>query len=405
MNKHEDESEKYYKMAQSCLAKNDFFNAAQYMKRAAKMGYRKAEEWVNNYNPDRVIEAENLYKFGMGYGVQSALGRPKIMKAAELGHLKAIELLKQYSEGSVKEAENLYNFGLSYAEKNNPSSTITSKNQKMKCPYCAEDVKNEAIKCKHCGEWFSSRQTENVYKPGTHRFNQSQKKVASAKKPSSAQQQFYEDSIKRIIFPIKIKGLTVNKTDFNYKGKTYILNEIIGILCNYETVRINFVPISSIELSVKIKENVKIRISGRAGLGTKKRVDAIQNSYRYLNHVSYNNRVNYYLNQFKKKGFINYKCGTGHMRIPATIRIYSDGFIEKGSKKINLRKAKEQGILVFGNHWESYAGWNSSLNPREIAISEKKVNLAIRTLRISADWDTNIIHRIIEILSEGKRIS
>ena len=93
------------------------------------------------------------------------------------------------------------------------------------------------------------------------------------------------------------------------------------------------------------------------------------------------------------------------MHIPATIRIYSDGFIEKGGKKINLRIAKEQGILAFGTNWESYTSLNSSSNPREIAISEKKVKLAIRTLRISADWDTNIIHGIIKILSEGKKLS
>lgn len=37
--------------------------------------------------------------------------------------------------------------------------------EKIKCPYCAEEIQVDAVKCKHCGEWLTSQSVNTFFTP------------------------------------------------------------------------------------------------------------------------------------------------------------------------------------------------------------------------------------------------
>ena len=104
------EQQKYYKMAVNALTRDDYYNAAQYMLRASRLGHPDAIEWVAKENPRQKIEAENLYQFGLNYSRDGSrlglsLAKPKMKEAAKLGHPKAKTWLQENQKERITVTE------------------------------------------------------------------------------------------------------------------------------------------------------------------------------------------------------------------------------------------------------------------------------------------------------------
>jgi hypothetical protein len=69
---------------------------------------------------------------------------------------------------------------------------------------------------------------------------------------------------------------------------------------------------------------------------------------------------------------------------------------------VNIKKAKESGVLLFGTTLEGLFSWKfHHTNPNEIALSENKKALYITVLHINAEWDNDIITWVFEQFSQG----
>ncbi|MDU9048544.1 MAG: hypothetical protein Q3M30_06815 [Candidatus Electrothrix sp. Rat3] len=171
----------------------------------------------------------------------------------------------------------------------------------------------------------------------------------------------------------------------------------------FDNQTINFVTITHITIQIKTKDHNIIKFGIKKGMFNKKDFAEAEKAYPVLYKLSFDSRVEYYLNELKTKKYIDYKFTSGHLYLPTSVRIYKDGTVEKGNKKVNLIKAKKDGFIIIGTSIDIPLRYQS-YNPNEIAISEKPKSRYGFTLRINATWDTEIIKQIITLLSEGKRI-
>lgn len=270
----------------------------------------------------------------------------------------------------------------------------------MQCPYCAKDIKDEAIKCKHCGVRLLAKKQPRISKQ-LKLFSQTatQPKQPEPEKTTSPQQ---EQGIPS--FHIEVKGLIMNEKEFSFRKKKYAYNDVIGLYYKHQRQTFNFLHSTHVMLRIKISDNNIIKLKTKFGMFNEKTVSALEEAHTVLHRLTFDNRLNYYLTTMKQNGYIDYKFLSSYFCKPSSVRIYADGFVEKRSKRINLRVAKQSGTLIFGTYAETFTGRQSHYNSCEIAIAEKPNARLMFALTINAEWDTGIIHGIIKLLSEGKRL-
>lgn len=270
----------------------------------------------------------------------------------------------------------------------------------IECPDCGKNISDMATSCIHCGRPMNHINS----KTNTKRQNE-----------SSESQAITEDYSKKTLAYsgpcIIAKEIKLDSDCFYYASDRYNYENVTGLYYKAESVMTGFVTRKSASIKLRMEDNRVLKVSA-GGAFEKKNVEKISDAYRVLRRVTLPRRLEYYLEQLHKKGFIEYKYGAkltevgvwSAVKTPTSVRIFAEGYVEKGGKTYDLKTAKQNGILSFGMDWEF--GFNNNYDPTQIIIAEKKVKhlMQFRTLRINAVWDTDIIHGIVKVLSEGKSL-
>ncbi len=214
-----------------------------------------------------------------------------------------------------------------------------------------------------------------------------------------------------IKFPIKINKYIFNENDFIAKAPKYDYRNIESLRFVIQNISINFSKDEHYNFSIRMSDDTifDLQVGDAAFSINKKKVAEKKSNIRiifnYLNHITYNRRLETYLNQLKNNNYILFKfLDTTKMfgsKIK-TVKVYNDGNVAMDNRIFNLKKARQTGTLKFGTAYG--LGCDRSIDPYEISINEKKPILGGRaegsgSLRIDGSWDYPIIFEILKSLS------
>jgi hypothetical protein len=222
-----------------------------------------------------------------------------------------------------------------------------------------------------------------------------------------------------IAYPIKImvhgfmlrpKYLVLEEDRVSYKDRSYKYEQITNLYYSYRQSVTNFVPNTTVWLGLKTLDGEKIFALEN---GLKKRIANVRNAYTILQERSIDSRAHSYISQLAGRGYFDYTYGPESLLEKAgnfamwskshsgTMRIHNDGFIEYGSKRLNLRVAKDSGVLEFG--YRRGAPLHEERTTFGILISEKGSGFFDSKFAFEAFWDTEVIRYIISELASGNK--
>lgn len=208
-------------------------------------------------------------------------------------------------------------------------------------------------------------------------------------------------------FPVQVDGFTFHELGFSVKGREYPYENIASLKFQIQNTTINFSTDETYILGMRMHsdEVISIRVSDAAFSFNKKKVaEKKRNLLAVANHVNsltFQRRLNEYLEQMHKTGCIQYKVPSEALFSSKanTIFIYGNGDVSLAGKTVNLKRAREAGTLKFGTAYG--LGCDRSINPFEISINERPPILGGRaegagSLRFDAGWDFPMIFEILK---------
>jgi hypothetical protein len=163
------------------------------------------------------------------------------------------------------------------------------------------------------------------------------------------------------------------------------------------------------EMRTVADEIVGIHISDAAFSINKKKVaekkKALLSIANYINHITFQRRLDAYLAQLRTDGCLQYKIPNGGLLNSRlnTVFIYESGDVSLAGKTVNLKRARDAGTLKFGTAYG--LGCDRSINPFEISINEKPpifggIAEGLGSVRFDAGWDFPMIFEILKVITK-----
>ena len=186
--------------------------------------------------------------------------------------------------------------------------------------------------------------------------------------------------------PIEIAGVfSIFGSYFNFDRKRHLISDIKSIGFQANSRSFNYVQTTSTSrLSIKMKNNEEIEVSGLSVFTTGRKNKRLSIAYRILSSRTFSDRFERYIADLQKNNFIQV----------GKAKLTRDGYVIKGNSRVNLRVSMRKGYLSIGTAW-SWGHGTGYVNPYEIMAGETGTGIFSDRIRFTVIDDRDVIFEII----------
>lgn len=170
---------------------------------------------------------------------------------------------------------------------------------------------------------------------------------------------------------ISFEGFDVFERGFSYKGKIHSLESVISARSGGSFSSMNFIPTEKFSsFGMVFSDGDEIRFFEEKILFRGERHKQISDVGRIVKKITFQHRLAHLVAEIKSGTPI--QLGKSFSNIYGEVFLNQYGDITCAGTTINIKTARESGVLALGTEWNSLSGRRQKSNPSEIVVAAER---------------------------------